>query len=313
MTDLELPALSEHELLGQLCEEVFDRMERGLGIIKSHFPLATLEEKDALIEETELLLRLAVVIEPLIAAAAPGDGIAIITQFQIILTGMITSYEQEYIRETVVSNPARPVGRPAIDIPEKQLRFLVEHGFKTTDMAQMFECSCRTIQRRLKEFNIEYNVYTDISDSQLDSMVSDIVSRLPCCGIRSMQSMLRANGIVLQRERVRESLHRVDPVGMQDRLRSRLHRRQYNVPNPNSLWHIDGYHKLTGHTRRDRRIQQGSGVFESFLKQQSRYCVTSISGGSRSVWNSISRSCRPWRRECASGTLHDSASSQRSQ
>ena len=244
MTDLELPALSEHELLGQLCEEVFDRMERGLGIIKSHFPLATLEEKDALIEETELLLRLAVVIEPLIAAAAPGDGIAIITQFQIILTGMITSYEQEYIRETVVSNPARPVGRPAIDIPEKQLRFLVEHGFKTTDMAQMFECSCRTIQRRLKEFNIEYNVYTDISDSQLDSMVSDIVSRLPCCGIRSMQSMLRANGIVLQRERVRESLHRVDPVGMQDRLRSRLHRRQYNVPNPNSLWHIDGYHKL---------------------------------------------------------------------
>lgn len=56
----------------------------------------------------------------------------------------------------------------------------------------------------------------DIDDSHLDAMVSDIAARLPCCGIRSMQSMLRANGIVLQRERVRESLYRVGPVGMQD-------------------------------------------------------------------------------------------------
>ena len=150
----------------------------------------------------------------------------------------------EYLRTMVVVHPARPVGRPAIDIPENQLRFLVEHDFKITDIAQMFGCSGRTILRRLKEFNIEHNVYTDIDDSRLDAMVSDIAARLPCCGIRSMQSMLRANSIVLQRERVRESLYRVDPVGMQDRLRSRLHRRQYSVPSPNSLWHIDGYHKL---------------------------------------------------------------------
>ena len=43
---------------------------------------------------------------------------------------------------------------------------------------------------------------------------------------------------------MRELLYRADPVGIQDRLRYRLHQRQYNVPHPNSLWHIDGYHKL---------------------------------------------------------------------
>ena len=229
----------------ELCEEVFDRLERGLNMIKTHFLLATVEEKEAIIEETEELLRMTVAIEPFVATAAPEDGVALINQFQIILTSMMNSYEREHIRTTVAQfQLARPVGRPAVDILENQLRFLVEHNFRIADIAQLFGCSCRTIVRRLKEFDIEHNVYTGIDDSRLDAMVSDIAARLPCCEIRSMQSMLRANGIVLHRERVRESLYRVDPVGMQDRLRSRLHRRQYNVPHPNSLWHIDGCHKL---------------------------------------------------------------------
>ena len=34
---------------------------------------------------------------------------------------------------------------------------------------------------------------------------------------------------------MRESLRRVDPVGVEMRLRTALHRRQYNVPSPNAL------------------------------------------------------------------------------
>ncbi len=66
----------------------------------------------------------------------------------------------------------------------------------------------------------------------------------PAHGIRTVQSRLRASGFILQRERVRESLYRVDPSGVEARLRRTLHPRQYSVPGPNSLWHIDGYHKL---------------------------------------------------------------------
>ena len=68
--------------------------------------------------------------------------------------------------------------------------------------------------------------------------------RLPTCGVRSILGMLRAQGVCVQRERVRASLHRTDPQGVKIRLRKALHRRQYSVKSPNSLWHIDGYHKL---------------------------------------------------------------------
>ena len=37
---------------------------------------------------------------------------------------------------------------------------------------------------------------------------------------------------------------RVDPWGVQQRMRNILHRREYRVKGPNSLWHIDGNHKL---------------------------------------------------------------------
>ena len=244
--------VGDHEELGVLCEKALDFLEAGVTMIKTHFQSASLGEQEAIIEETEQMLIMTVAVESLLAAASEDGRVlsAIVREFQILLTRMINSYEQKGIREHVldvvfaVFHTAKPAGRPAIDIPEEQLRFLVENGFKITDMAQMFGCSCRTISRRLKEFGIEYNVYTDINDGQLDEIVGEIAARLPCCGIRSMQSMLRANGITLQRERVRDSLHRVDPVGMLDRLQSRLHRRQYSVPNPNSLWHIDGYMKL---------------------------------------------------------------------
>ena len=86
----------------------------------------------------------------------------------------------------------------------------------------MFGCSTRTVQRRMAEFDIVHNRYSDITDIQLDEMVGSIASRLPSCGIRSVQSMLRVDGVNLQRDRVRESLFRVDPLGLQQRLRLQM-------------------------------------------------------------------------------------------
>ena len=43
---------------------------------------------------------------------------------------------------------------------------------------------------------------------------------------------------------MRESLHRVCPLAVKERFRQAIRRREYRVPHPNSLWHIDGYHKL---------------------------------------------------------------------
>ena len=135
------------------------------------------------------------------------------------------------------------VRRP-LDICEDQVRFLVENGFKETEITALISCSTHTIQIKLKEFGIKFNRFNDITNEDLDDLVKEIVTNLPACGIRSIQTLLKVNGVILQRERIRESIHRVDPLGLETRLSRTLHRRQYNVASPNALWHIDGYHKL---------------------------------------------------------------------
>ncbi|KAJ7883186.1 hypothetical protein B0H14DRAFT_2303691, partial [Mycena olivaceomarginata] len=47
----------------------------------------------------------------------------------------------------------------------------------------------------------------------------------------------------LQKERVRQSLLRIDGLGRVLRKHT-LERREYESPRPNSTWHMDGHHKL---------------------------------------------------------------------
>ncbi|XP_072025022.1 LOW QUALITY PROTEIN: uncharacterized protein [Amphiura filiformis] len=56
--------------------------------------------------------------------------------------------------------------------------------------------------------------------------------------------MLNMQGYKIQRSRVRQSLLRVDPGGAALRVAPPTQRRTYSVAGPNSLWHIDGNHKL---------------------------------------------------------------------
>ena len=79
---------------------------------------------------------------------------------------------------------------------------------------------------------------------QLDTIVSHFVETHPNSSQRSLEGFMRSNGIKVQRQRLRDALRRCDPRGVENRLRRALHRRQYSVHMPNSLWHIDGYHKL---------------------------------------------------------------------
>lgn len=66
----------------------------------------------------------------------------------------------------------------------------------------------------------------------------------PNSGERSLAGYLRGLGLRIKRSSVRESLLRVDSRGVQTRFRQALHRRHYHVCMPNSLWHINGHHKL---------------------------------------------------------------------
>ena len=120
----------------------------------------------------------------------------------------------------------------------------MESGFRVTDVAAIFACCRRTIERRLQEFGIRSCDYSTISDTELDELIHSIVVLHPQSGEKTVTGQLRSQGHRLQRERIRQSIRRVDPSGVESRAKRVLHRRRYYVKAPNSLCHLDGYHKL---------------------------------------------------------------------
>ena len=137
------------------------------------------------------------------------------------------------------------VGRPSFDVSPYQLSFLIENEFSVPQIADMIGVSIRSIRRRMSEFGLSIRAhYSTITDNELDTLVSELQAQYPLCGNRQMQGHLLSLGYRIQQSRVRESQRRVDPDGAVIRHLHVLNRREYSVPSPHSLYHIDGYHKL---------------------------------------------------------------------
>jgi len=85
----------------------------------------------------------------------------------------------------------------------------------------------------------------DIHGAELDMHVARVMNAQPASGQIYIMGGLRTLGVNVPRERMRESVRRVDPERALSRWAAHLpRRRNYSVPGPNSLWHIDGNHKL---------------------------------------------------------------------
>lgn len=89
-----------------------------------------------------------------------------------------------------------------------------------------------------------YPKFSEISDHDLDILTRHFKRLKPNSGLRYLISFLKTHGLKVQRERVRKSLRRVDGLGQRLRTHATINRWDYFVPRPNSLWHIDGHHKL---------------------------------------------------------------------
>ena len=157
-------------------------------------------------------------------------------EFVVCLESIFESYQRE--------TQTRGRGRPKLSITEEQLLHLLQSHFTLCDIAALFGCSVRTIHRRVTEFGLAEALHTVLSDSDLDGIVGNFVQVHPINGQRMLVGHLRSLGLRVPRQRVRYSLLRVDPQGVSLHRRQALHRREYSVPGPNSLWHVDGYHKL---------------------------------------------------------------------
>lgn len=138
-------------------------------------------------------------------------------------------------------------GRPRYDVTKEHLQALVGLGFNAQLIGTLLGTSTRTIERRLNEFGLRMSLkYSQLGDAELDNVVREVLRESPNAGYQRMTGHLRARGVTLQRDRIRNSMRRVDPEGIL--LRSLevtlVNRRKYNVRGPLALWHIDGNHKL---------------------------------------------------------------------
>ena len=89
-----------------------------------------------------------------------------------------------------------------------------------------------------------YFCNTPLSDVQLDEIVSSIKQDHPNDGEVLIKGHLISRGIRVPRQALHDSIHRVDHENIDACCNSIIHRRVYSVPHPNSVWHIDGHHKL---------------------------------------------------------------------
>lgn len=107
------------------------------------------------------------------------------------------------------------------------------------DIARCLGVSERTLRRWRYQFGLMTNRnFTNLANQRLDEHVRDILKSTPSVGLSLMRGALRARGLNIQRERVRESMNRVDPVSRTVHHTQFITRRVYNVRSPNSLWWV---------------------------------------------------------------------------
>ena len=134
-------------------------------------------------------------------------------------------------------------GRPAFNITKEQIEQLRDTGMNWQTIANFLGVSERTLHRRRVDYGMESN-FSEISDTDLDEQVRAILRLTPYSGETYIRGSLKGRRIYVQRERIRESISRVDAIGRNIRKRYTICRRVYNVHGPNYLWHIDSNHKL---------------------------------------------------------------------
>lgn len=138
-------------------------------------------------------------------------------------------------------------GCPRVIVSKEYVNELLNMGLSVKCIANFVGVSRWTLQRRMNDWGFSVRgLYSNLTDDELDVLISDIHNSNPHAGYRMMLGLLRAQGHRVQWQRVRASMHRVDTAGIVSRM-SELRcvvRRTYSVPGPRSLMHIDTNHKL---------------------------------------------------------------------
>ena len=110
------------------------------------------------------------------------------------------------------STSPKRVGRPTVDFDRSRAKQLISLGFTMVQISNALGISDGTL-RRFRNQNKDCKLYNEITDEELDSKISAIKSENSQIGEKRLLGLLKSKGIRVQRKRLRESIHRVDPNG----------------------------------------------------------------------------------------------------
>lgn len=113
-----------------------------------------------------------------------------------------------------------------------------------TRLAKALGVHRNTLSKYSNLYDIKRPQFSSVSDVELDKVVKDYKSRHPSTGIRYVRGYLLCHKIRVQKQRVVDSIGRVDGLNKVLRKHATIKRREYFSARPNTLWHVDGHHKL---------------------------------------------------------------------
>ena len=173
-----------------------------------------------------------------------GSSLSILEELQDSSTlGHTGALEYGYKPNVLVGENL--VGRPRLDVTREQLEYLLSMGFSGPQISTAIGVSLSTIRQRMTEYGLSIgSLYSDVTDQELDQVVSETKVLFPNSGYRMMQGHLLNQGYRITQARIQDSLQRVDSDGIAIRWSTAIERRRYKVKVPLSLWHLDGNHKL---------------------------------------------------------------------
>lgn len=136
-------------------------------------------------------------------------------------------------------------GRPRKVIDTDYLRQALDPrtGLSIRKLSRALRLHYNTVANQMRDLGIDRK-FTEVSDEEIDAFIRDYRQSQTEDGVRYTIGYLRSLSLRVQRRRVIESMRRVDPIGVAMREQHTVRRRVYHVTRPNSLWHLDGHHKL---------------------------------------------------------------------
>ena len=143
------------------------------------------------------------------------QNIVIAHESGLVSSDCISHFEEVLtsIQQHQTSCNKKSIGRPKLCLSKDQIEFLLSIRVTKNQISRMLGVSTRTITRRMDEYNLASVEFSDLTDQELDSIVTKIHQQFPQSGYRQVLAVLNSQGIFVRERRLRASLQRVDQLG----------------------------------------------------------------------------------------------------